>query len=52
MDLEKMLVSIETNIPELSAKVKRLQQIIVEAEALIEEINSFELKTESKTLNF
>lgn len=42
MNVEKITVSVDTNIPELSEKVKRLQQVIAEAKELIEEINGFE----------
>ena len=49
-DIGGMKVTIETSIPELSEKVKRLQQMLAEAETLIQEINDFKLKVNVEVL--
>ncbi|MDT2961537.1 hypothetical protein [Enterococcus casseliflavus] len=48
---KKITVSVDTNIPELSEKVKRLQQVVAEAEKLIEEINDFSLEVSPTIIN-
>lgn len=50
-DIGGIKVTIESNIPELSEKVKRLQQVLAEAEILIQEIREYELKSTTKILD-